>query len=349
MSRDYLYNLLERYQSGNCTDEEREIVEAWYDSLGKKYVLPEISEEELEAIGGRMWTHAINKSASPSAKEIEPINQAKVVRLWPKVVAAAAVVGIVICAALLFNLSYKDRYLDHQERIAAIDKSIVKENLTDSLMMVVLADGSKVTLHSGAKVIYPSEFEKDKREVYLSGEAFFEVSKNPERPFSVFSNNLVTKVIGTSFFIRSGNLPESEVEVVTGKVLVTANNQGLFSSNSKKELYITPNQKVTYNEDSKDLVPAIVENPKPLKNAQAIAEFGFNYKNVSLKQILNDIESTYGINIIPDDSRIYNCTFTGDLNGENMYSKLDLICQTTGMSYEVNNLSIIIKGNACSV
>ena len=349
MSREYLHNLLERYQSGNCTDEEREIVEAWYDSLGKKDDLPEISEKDLESIKERMWTQTIDKSTSSLKKEIEPISQAHVVRMWPKVVAAAAVVGIVICAALLFNVSYKDSYFDHQERIAAIDNSIVKENLTDSLMMVELADGSKVTLHSGAKVIYPSEFEKDKREVFLSGEAFFEVSKNADSPFTVFSSNLITKVIGTSFYVRSGNSQESEVEVVTGKVLVTAKKQSIFSSKTKKEVYVTPNQKVVFNEDSKKLIPSLVDNPKPLQSAQAIVEFGFNYKNVQLQQIFNDIESTYGISIIPDDSRIFKCTFTGDLNDENMYSKLDLICQSTGMSYEVNNLSIIIKGNACSL
>ncbi|WP_192349624.1 FecR family protein [Algoriphagus sp. Y33] len=349
MSRDYLQNLLERFQSGNCTDEEREIVKAWYDSLDKKYNLPEISAEELESIGEIMWARVIDKAASSSKKQIEPINQVRAVSLWPKFMAAAAVVGIVICAALLFNVLYKQSGFTQQERIAAIAEPITKENTTDSLMPVMMEDGSRITLHAGAKIIYPTAFEKDKREVVLSGEAFFEVSKNAESPFYVFSNSLITKVIGTSFYVRSGESPESEVEVVTGKVLVIANNQGMFASDTNKEVYITPNQKVVFNEDSKKLIPAIVDNPKPLKSAQAIVEFGFNYKNVQLQQVLNDIESTYGINIIPDDSRIYNCTFTGDLNDENMYSKLDLICQSTGMSYEVNNLSIIIKGNACSL
>ncbi|MDR7131933.1 ferric-dicitrate binding protein FerR (iron transport regulator) [Algoriphagus sp. 4150] len=349
MSRDYLQNLLERYQSGNCSDEEREIVEAWYDTLDKKYDLPEIGAEELESVRDRILAHIITKSAHPSKKEIEPINRARAVRLWPKFVAAAAVVGIVICAALFINVSYKHSYFTQQERIAAIDKPVIKENLTDSLMTVVLEDGSRITLHAGAKITYPTAFEKDRREVVLSGEAFFEVSKNADSPFYVFSNSLITKVIGTSFYVRSGDSKESEVEVVTGKVMVTANNQSIFATDANKEVYITPNQKVIFDEDSKKLVPAIVDNPKPLMSAQAIVEFGFNYKNVQLQQVLNDIESTYGINIIPDDSKIYNCTFTGDLNDENMYSKLDLICQSTGMSYEVNNLSIIIKGNACSL
>ncbi|MCE7054604.1 FecR family protein [Algoriphagus sp. AGSA1] len=349
MSRDYLQNLLERYQLGNCTDEERAIVEEWYDSLGKKYNLPEISSEELESIGEMMWARVIGESASSSKKQIEPINQVRAVRLWPKFVAAAGVVGIVICAALLFNVVYKQSDVTQQERIAAIAEPITKENRTDSLMIVEMEDGSRITLHTGAKIIYPKAFEKDKREIFLSGEAFFEVSKNTDSPFFVFSNSLITKVIGTSFYVRSGESPESEVEVVTGKVLVTANNQGVSASDANKEVYITPNQKVIFNEESKELIPAIVDNPKPLKSAQALVEFGFNYKNVQLQQVLNDIEVTYGINIIPDDSRIYNCTFTGDLNDENMYSKLDLICQSTGMSYEVNNLSIIIKGNACSL
>ncbi|MFD2035424.1 FecR family protein [Belliella marina] len=346
MSKDYLHNLLERYQSGQCSDEEREIVEAWYDSLGKKNSLSEISEQELESVKERVWTH-VNIQHSESIKiERKAIPHKGAVQLRPRLLVAAAVIGIVICATLFFNIYNRPSGFLQQKRIAAIESPITIENHTDSLMRLKLADGSMVTLDVGAKIIFPEDFEQDRREVFLWGEAFFEVSKNAESPFYVYASNLITKVVGTSFFVRSGDFQESEVEVVTGKVVVTANDQRIFAG--KKEVYITPNQKVVFDSDSKKLVPTIVENPNPLKSAQAIVEFGFIYKNVQLLQVLKDIELTYGINIIPEDTRIYNCTFTGDLNDENMFSKLELICQSTGMTYEVHHTNIIIKGKACN-
>ncbi|MCH7411392.1 FecR domain-containing protein [Belliella sp. DSM 111904] len=346
MGRDYLHNLLERYQSGQCSDEERKIVEAWYDSLGEKNGLSEISEQELESVKERVWA-LVNIKPSESLKIERKVSpQAEVVQLWPRLLAAVAVVGIVICATLFFNVYNRPSGFTQEKRVAAIDSPITIENHTDSLMILNLEDGSLVSLAVGSKIIFPEEFGQDKREVFIWGEAFFEVSKNADSPFYVYASNLITKVVGTSFFVRSGSSQMSEVEVVTGKVIVTANEQGLFSS--KNEVYITPNQKVVFDADSKKLIPTIVDNPNPLESAKAMIEYGFVYKNVQLLQVLKDIELTYGINIIPEDTRIYNCTFTGDLNDENMFSKLELICQSTGMTYEVHHTNILIKGKACN-
>ena len=68
---------------------------------------------------------------------------------------------------------------------------------------LILSDGTKVTLNSGSRLAFPSEFQDDKREVYLCGEGYFEVTKNPGKPFFVKTDNIDIKVLGTVFNISA--------------------------------------------------------------------------------------------------------------------------------------------------
>ena len=84
-----------------------------------------------------------------------------------------------------------------------------------------LSDGTMVTLNAGSKLEYPDVFIEDSRRVKLIGEAFFDVSRNPEQPFLIQSQKLTTRVLGTSFNVRS--YPEESsvsVSVITGKVQI---------------------------------------------------------------------------------------------------------------------------------
>ena len=83
---------------------------------------------------------------------------------------------------------------------------IEKTNTFNHALTVNMEDGSMVTLQPGSTINFPQHFHSDKREIYLAGEAFFKVSKNPGRPFLVYYNNLVTHVLGTSFNIKPDSL-----------------------------------------------------------------------------------------------------------------------------------------------
>jgi transmembrane sensor len=85
---------------------------------------------------------------------------------------------------------------------------------------LTLQDGSKVLLNSGSTLRYISNFEKDRRELFLTGEAFFEVQKDSLRPFRVKTPGLVTKALGTSFLVKAISQEETMVALVSGKVTV---------------------------------------------------------------------------------------------------------------------------------
>ncbi len=116
---------------------------------------------------------------------------------------------------------------------------------------VQLPDGSSVVLHRNSTLKYPKAFNGDKREVYLTGEAFFEVTKNPEQPFFVYAGELVAKVHGTSFGIKAvADEAKITVAVKTGKVSVFSENDSRAkqykTENQLTALLLTCNQQATF-------------------------------------------------------------------------------------------------------
>jgi hypothetical protein len=99
--------------------------------------------------------------------------------------------------------------------------------------------------------------------VYLEGEALFTVSKNPNRPFFVYNNQIVTQVLGTSFTVQNKN-GKIEVAVKTGRVAVYENGEQINLNEVEQKsngVIITPNQKVTYYQQERHFVTSIVDQP----------------------------------------------------------------------------------------
>jgi Fe2+-dicitrate sensor, membrane component len=209
-----------------------------------------------------------------------------------------------------------------------------------------LPDGSVLTLAPNSRVSYARAFDSARtRDVYLLGEAFFKVSKNPERPFRVFANEIVTKVLGTSFTVRSfDNDTTIQVIVRTGKVSVYAQSDKP-ASKKPGEIILTPNQQLVYEKAYQKFQKVLLDNPAiivapPLEQAMV-------YEEAPLEQVFNDLSKVYGINIVCDSELLSRCTVTADLKNEPFYRKLDLICRAIGASYELIDGQVVIQGAGC--
>jgi len=186
-------------------------------------------------------------------------------------------------------------------------------------MRVKLADSSEVTLAPGAALTYPRRFSAGKREVQLKGDAFFNITKDSQRPFFVYSGKLVTRVLGTSFWVKEGGQAhQMQVEVVSGKVSVFENESIETpepSSEAKhqfnKGVILTPNQRVTYFEESGHLMTSLVDQPV-LLTARAELPPAI-YKNMAMPEIFQRLEEAYGVDIVVSGEAVNECTFTGDL------------------------------------
>jgi hypothetical protein len=255
----------------------------------------------------------------------------------------------------IYDLSDKElldkcKKINYSELVATAEKQIrliEKINNSNAPLSIKLEDGSVIALAKNAKLSYPKHFEPNKRQVFLSGEAFFEITKNPQKPFYVYSNEVITKVLGTSFTIKAfEDSPEVIVSVKTGKVSVFHQNKIAFADPEEKALIITPNQQIVFARKEESLTKSLVERPILIKDLSQLPEQNFEDKPVS--EVLKAIEQAYGVHIIYDAEQLSHCIITTTLANESLYSKLDIMCKTIGASYKIVDAQIVIQSMGCN-
>ena len=273
----------------------------------------------------------------------------------------AAIFLLVALSAVFFYFKSSDKKLQTAFELAIPENSLTTTNNTDNPLELPLEDGSMVKLAPHSSLSFPIHFTNDKREVFLTGEAFFEVAKNPGKPFLVYYNNIVTRVLGTSFTIKTNKRTKDvEVSVKTGRVQVFENKHLAVNGASGmvvKSVILKPNQKAMYSIVRHDFATTLADSIRPLvgsgeldkmiKGGRFAEPFMFQ-KATTIKQVFSLLESVYGIELITDNENIYKCDFTGDVSTQEMLEKLHIICLAIGATYEVNGTKILISGKGCN-
>ncbi|GAB4021205.1 FecR family protein [Spirosoma migulaei] len=333
--------LLAKYLRGDCTDEERALLDQWYSSLDSEVVLPATDEEKKQLLAKNWQVLAVRTVKTAPVKHFQ---------FRPYWAVAAAV--LLISGLSWYFISQSTLELPAQQEQVSEAKLPFTERTNTSAVpeRVVLSDRSVVTLQPGSSLRYPIAFAGNNREVTLVGEAFFEVQKNPHKPFLVYSHDLITKVLGTSFRIKADPTDRNvTVAVQTGRVSVYSPKLATQTkSKSDPEtigVVLTPNQQVTYLGQEHRLVKTLVEKPVVLIPEAELASFTF--QNAPVSKIMAAIEKTYGVDVVYDEELMANCFITTSLDQENLYDKLTIICKLLGATYKVIDAQIVITGSGC--
>jgi len=267
--------------------------------------------------------------------------------------AAASVVLLLSLATLYFFYN-----ANPAETFTAAFKKNNQEKITNKTKLVFpvsLPDGSLVSLQPNSSLYYSKQNFAYKREIFIEGEAGFDIAKDTANPFYVFYQGIVTKVLGTTFNVgtnkKSGNI---EVKVFTGKVWVYENEKIYDQPKISKPVILTPNQRAIYTDAKRTFETKLVDKPL-LINAKSKSENkkngnklpDFNFENTKLVTVLTRIGASYGIEITAANEQISQCEFSGNLSSEDLYDKLKIVCLATNSSYEINGTAILIKGDGC--
>lgn len=258
-----------------------------------------------------------------------------------------AAIGVILGA---WNYYYGQKRITYKELITHAEvenKLLEKINTGETPMQISLGDGSVVTLGKNSKLSYPPNFQKQKREVYLSGEAFFNVARDASKPFYVYANETVTKVLGTSFEIKAfENSKSVTVDVRTGRVSVYKQS-GIQSMDPEVTgLVLLPNQKVTFDRDEQSLKKNLVDTPLPIANLPA--EYKKKFEDVQATDVLKEMEKIYGVRIIYDHELLSKCIVSTSLRSESLYDNLDVLCKTIGGTYKEIDAQIVIESKGCA-
>jgi ferric-dicitrate binding protein FerR (iron transport regulator) len=262
---------------------------------------------------------------------------------------AASITGLlVIIGAITWQTSRRHQSPLTQDgpKVAnlLVRQDLDRVNQTDRSQTVYLVDGSRVILQPGSGIRHAAFLQKDKREVYLEGNAFFDVAKDARRPFYVYSGDIVVRVLGTSFKVatdkESGDIT---VLVTTGKVAVTKKTAPL-----PQPLILTTNQIAFYKGHSRDLVQLQAEkkdlSPDLIPAAPAIS---FNFDETPVEEIFQTLENAYGIPFHYDKVTFSHCVLTTSLTDESLEEKIRIICEAIGATYELREDGIFLEGKPC--
>ena len=312
--------LFELYESGQASEEERKIVEDWFANFDNVHE-NKLSEEEKVFIFksvDKEIQHIVQKSGNHNGFN----------NRW-----------LMMAAGLFLALSVTIAYYRFHTKAAYIPVTFsyisVKRGVKKQFS---LPDGSFVYLNSGSVIRIPSNFNEKTRELSLSGEAYFQITHNSAKPFTIHSGKLLITDLGTSFNVKAyPDENQIRVAVESGKVKVEKNNikgnPELFAAS------IIHNQQLIYDEktNSHTLSYAKIQNLIAWHKNQLI------FSNASFEEIAATLQRWYNVTVKLGNNDGERHRYTVSFNNEPINKVLNVFEKLSGITYEIKDKTIFIN------
>ncbi len=204
---------------------------------------------------------------------------------------------------------------------------------------LILEDGTKVWLNAGTRMAFPTKFSGKKREVFLDGEAYFEVTHNKDIPFVVNTNEIAVKDLGTRFNISAYSTDQfSEAILLEGKVSVSGQSALKFMQD---ETILAPNQKASFNKEMKTI---LVSNEPDAEMAIAWTEGWFKFSQQNLNGVLNKLQRYYNIKFVFENNFTTDDLITGKLDlKESIEQVMMALGDVANIQYRITGDQIFIN------
>ena len=330
MNRDHNTNRILRQLNGEASPEEVDSFSNWLLENPENFDLfieiKKIWEADMRKeikFDSQNARNRINKTVKIQKKKEFVLNNLQRI--------AAAVVIIASLAGLTFYYTLDDINVRIAE--ATIVNQITKSSNAGEQLRLTLPDGSIVLLNAQSSIQFPERFDKNSRQVVLEGEAFFDVTKDPNRPFIVKTRNLNTTVLGTSFNIRAFKGKESFVTVSTGKVKVEN-----LDSKEHLQVQLLPNEQVVVNPNADEFNV----NEVNAKNYITWTFGCLKFNNEDLEDVASELERWFDVKITLENINSSNLKVNGSFKEKKLYNILDGLCYMYDLEYKFNSETEIL-------
>lgn len=321
------WEIISKYLSGEMSAEEKLNFESLIDSNPEYAKIVAASNKDLELVQDlkeiqqqfkvdAAWTNV--RSKLDRSKNTFSLFSTKNTRRFIQI---AAMFVITIGLGLASYYIYNDQLSPYQN---------ITSEINESGKTVTLADGSIITLNGKSSLSYPRTFDNNERRVKLTGEAFFDIAKNPNKPFIISVENAEIKVLGTSFNVYASK-NKVEVLVKTGKVKFSLSKEPSKAILLEKGDFGILSESLLKKAEQKD------ENYLSWKTQLMV------FKAMSLHDVANVINRTYQVNIQFSDTAIQNLPITTSFHQTPLDVVLENLCRPHNLSYKKSGASIIIK------
>ncbi|WP_420152371.1 FecR domain-containing protein [Siphonobacter sp.] len=321
--------LIGKYLAGETNEEETQRVRKWLSESD--------AEREMQRFE-KIWETSRNLQTRPPVDadaaweklrnrihEPAPVADTPVRRFTPWRTSIAAAVVLVVGLGWLFWTLQRNASVP-QLAFTATDHSTVHE----------LPDGSKVWLNRNSKLEYPETFADDFRSVVLTGEAFFDITPNKEKPFRIQASQTTVQVVGTSFSVRAYD-PNVRVAVRTGKVVFKARNA---------EVTLVKDQQATFDAQAATMQKTERLDPNVFTYQTGKAVFD----NATLREVVQMIHEVYQADVQLGNESLRNCptTIAFDRTKDTLENLLQAIADSHGLTIRRQGTQFIFEGTGCS-
>lgn len=318
-----------KYLTGEISAEELQILETWVKASEANKKLFQSWKHAWQLAGTNTLQFDIEKAKQDLFEKIST-NSTKQHQISPEPtsrklnltwrIAAAVLVFVALGFLLITMFGNKD-----QELIAY-----------NAVLTETLDDGSQITLNQNTTLVYPKTFDKRKREVKLAGDAFFEVARDPKKPFIIEAGGMQVQVLGTSFYVDARpDKKQVEVTVKTGKVALLAPDQSQVVLTAGQKGIFIKNQKTLYTEENTD------------ENFLAWKTRHIQFEDAGLAEVLEVLNRTYGVHLTLQNTKLETCRLTATFDNDSIDDVLIIISKTLDIEINRTANSIILSGPGC--
>lgn len=265
---------------------------------------------------------------------------------WLKV---AASIGFLIVAgwyAMEYPVDSEDGSISNAAA-SADNYMIERVNKSVDTLLISLPDNSSVLLSQNSLIRYPRQFAGNDRKVFLKGTAFFEVTKDAHKPFYVEVGKIVAKVLGTSFEISTDPFDHQvRVIVKTGSVSIYSNSEQYRNDPDRQpNVILTSNEQLVFKNDLNEIHHTRLDSVaiEDLK----VPDTYLKFKGTPAEEVFRSLARVYGVTIDFTNAKISGCSITASFTDEPFALKLDLICRSIGLDYNIVNDHVTVTGNGC--
>lgn len=327
MSRNEIESLLEKYLCGTILPEEAERLRQLSNLCG---------DEELNYFFSKQW-EAYSPAAVIEMPEIQQISETLYQKLqatkkntfigfWMR---AAAILLLVLTTGLSAYL-----LVDNREMAMLGEREVIVRVEKGQRVGLTLPDGSSVLLNSESLLSYRQDFGQQDREVKFAGEGYFEITKNPEKKFTVKTQFMNVEVLGTAFnFYAYESKEEVELTLVEGKVFLCTNTQ------PEQTATLEPDSKAVYNKTTGKL--KVEPTNTFFETAWQAKELVF--RSEPLAEVLQKVERRYGVVIHVDKEELLRETYTGVFDKEELSKVMEILGLHFGFDYRLKEDTVLIK------
>jgi len=346
----YYHNLISRYFAGEVTPDEVTVMVDW--------IMADPANQKLFEDYQLTWDHIeksmINSSVdldkdwnkiSTRIRHIEQMKSIetdtdehpyKVLPLDPERPPMRYNFYTYLRVAAVLLLLLIPAWLIYRNFIGQGTERIVAEH---SIVETILPDGTSVSLNTGSTLDYPARFTDNRREVTLNGEAYFDVARNPSKPFVISNGNVRIKALGTAFNVNTKVVNDiMEVVLTRGKVAV------YFQGRPGLRVILEPGEKAALSVNRQTIIKSV----NPDENYLACKTRKINFSNQALDGVVATLNRVYHTNIYIRTGELNNCRLTATFDHQSLESVLTVLKTTLDITIYNNDSGIELSGKVCN-